>query len=63
MPDNCTLQYSSVRLGAPAQCGSDDAVYDMEAEVEELDRVIKELETKCDEQAKAEELSEQIMGE
>ena len=62
MPDDCTLQHPSVRPGAPAQCRSGDAVCDMEVEVEELDRVIKELEIKCNEQAKAEEMYEQIMG-
>jgi hypothetical protein len=34
----------------------------MEVEVEELDCVIKELEIKCNEQAKTEEMYEQIMG-
>ncbi len=62
MPDNCTLQHPSVRPGALVQCRSGDAVCDMEVEVEELDRVIKELEIKCNEQAKAEEMYEQIMG-
>ena len=62
MPDNCIL-HPSVRPRAPVQCRSDNAVFDMEVEVEELDRVIKELEIKCDEQVKSEEMHEHIMGE
>ena len=62
MPDNRTL-HPSVRPGVPVQCRSDDAAYNMEVEVEELDRVIKELEIKCDEHVKTEEMHEHIMGE